>query len=239
MKYFFLLIVVPAIATLGCSSKPSESYVRTQLERHEVFAEPETWYVCLGEVYNDTLYDEVGLPYPTTGCRLSLLGRVDRAADSIGLATMESGPADAVYANECAQQHVRERSGCTAANPILSLHVLTEKGRKALQEPGSISKNDEAAFVVAHFRILRITRVYRVGPNSAVAEFQWWQQPTELGKLFEPTMGLHSHNAKALFRIDGRGQWELISPDLNGDDPHYREFSIHSEIMNALDGDKD
>lgn len=63
---------------------------------------------------------------------------------------------------------------------------------------------------MAHFRVLRITDVHPEGPDSVVASFEWQQQPTEVGRLVEPTMGLHTHVAKALFRLNEKKKWTLV-----------------------------
>jgi hypothetical protein len=83
--------------------------------------------------------------------------------------------------------------------------------------------------------VLRVIDVHREGPDSVVANFEWQQRPTEVGRLFEPTMGLHTHTTKALFRLNEKKEWTLVSPDQNFSDPHYREFSIYSQVFEAID----
>ena len=56
----------------GCSSGPNKRNIEAQLNNYHLFAEPETWYVCLGTIYDDELYKRAYLPVPE-GCRFSLL----------------------------------------------------------------------------------------------------------------------------------------------------------------------
>jgi hypothetical protein len=231
------LLLVSIVLCGGCSSGPSRHDIEVQLNKYHVFAEPETWYVCLGDVYNDELYDRVYLPLPSQGCRSSLLNLgADPEARQIGLTALVDGGPDTTFLDECSQKSTGSAIlVCrSVTNPILAKVVLTDKGRQYLQAPGSIVKDNEAAFVVAHFQVLRITEVHREGPDSVVASFEWQQQPTEVGRLFEPSMGLHTHIAKALFRLNEKKEWTLVSPDETPSDPHYREFSIYSQVFEAI-----
>jgi hypothetical protein len=233
------LLLVSIVLCAGCSSGPSRHDIEAQLNKYHVFAEPETWYVCLGDVYNDELYERVYLSVPSEGCRFSLLSLgANPDAQRLGLTALVDGGPDTTFLDECSRKNGSEILVCRGAtNPILSKVVLTDKGRQYLQAPGSIVKDNEAAFVVAHFRVLRITDVHREGPDSFVVSFEWQQQPTEVGRVFEPTMGLHTHVAKALFRLNEKKEWTLISPDEATSDPHYREFSINSQVFDAIGKD--
>jgi hypothetical protein len=230
-----MLTILTLVFCGGCSSGPSKHNIEAQLNKYHVFAEPETWYVCLGSVYNDTLYEQVRLVFPSEGCRFSMVSLgVDSQAMQLGLTALQDGDPDTTFINECSHSQSAIRL-CSGVNPTLSKVVLTDKGRQYLQAPGSIVKDNEAAFVVAHFQVLRITEVHREGPDSVVASFEWQQKPTEVGRLFEPTIGLHTHIAKALFRLNEKKEWTLVSPDQTTSDPHYREFSISAQIFDAID----
>lgn len=68
MKHWILMLA--ALVLLGgCSSGPRRRDIEAQLDKYSIFADPETWYVCLGSVYNDALYEQVYLPTPSEGCR--------------------------------------------------------------------------------------------------------------------------------------------------------------------------
>jgi hypothetical protein len=213
--------------------------MEAQLNKHPLFAEPLTWYVCLGRVYNDTLYQQSSLLLtPHDECPFSeVASGVDSQARQLGLTALTDGGPDTFFINECSLYQSARRL-CSGVKPTLSKIALTDKGRQYLQAAGSVVKDNEAAFVVAHYQVLRITEIHREGPDSVVANFEWQQRPTALGRLFEPTMGLHTHIAKALFRLNEQEEWMLVSPDQNSSDPNYREFSIYSQILEAIDKER-
>src|SRR5215472_5458164 len=232
------LLLLSVLLFAGCSSGPSKPDMEAQLNKHPLFAEPLTWYVCLGSVYNEALYEQSFLRTPHDECPFSEVARgVDSQAQQLGLTALTDGGPDTTFIDECSHSPSASRL-CSGVKPTLSKVALTDKGRQYLHAAGSIVKDNEAAFVVAHYQVLRIMEVHREGPDSVVASFEWQQRPTELGRLFEPTMGLHTHIAKALFRLNEQKEWMLVSPDQNSSDPHYREFSIYSQILEAIDKER-
>jgi hypothetical protein len=113
--------------------------------------------------------------------------------------------------------------------PVIRID-LTDKGRQLLQEPGSILKENELGFVVAHRTVLSIAKIVRLAPDSISAEFQWRSVPTEAGRLFKPTLGIDTHTAKALFRLDGHKNWMLMDPrSWESDDIRFKEFDLHRQ----------
>jgi hypothetical protein len=79
---------------------------------------------------------------------------------------------------------------------------------------------------------MSIGKIVRLGPDSISVEFKWRAVPTEVGKLFKPTLGLDAHTAKALFRIDSHKDWKLMDPhSWENDDPRAKEFDLHIKSL--------
>jgi hypothetical protein len=118
-----------------------------------------------------------------------------------------------------------------ADEPVFKVE-LTEKGRRLVQEPGSILKENELGFVVAHRTVLSVTKIVRLGPDSISAEFQWRAVPTEVGRLLKPTLGIDTHAGKALFRLDDHKNWVLMDPhSWENDDPKSKEFDLFQQTI--------
>jgi len=258
-------LAVAAILALGCSfgcgSGPSKTNVKEQIERHEVFAEPIVWYVCLG---TRTRKDE-------TTC----LSGFDAQARSLGLTRSSTphvtrmllGNGSVAWIPTDAVQSTIEKGGKVVVamiapdgsrgwipelgvgaakkagfrpdtdpnldgdEPVQDIS-LTDKGRRFLADSGSILDASEAGFVVGHRQVVQVTRITRLGPDSVSAEFQWRAVPTEIGKTFKPTFGIADHTAKALFRIDEQKQWKLMDPhSWETDDPRAKEFDLHEQTL--------
>ena len=174
-----MLTILTLVFCGGCSSGPSRHDIEAQLNKYQLFAEPLTWYVCLGSVYNDALYEQSSLLTSNEGWSFTQVASgVDAQARQLGLTALIDGGPDTTFINECSQKSGPGIIVCRAVtHPIVSKMMLTDKGRLYLQAPGSIVKDNEAAFVVALFHVLRITEVHREGPDSVVASFEWQQQP--------------------------------------------------------------
>lgn len=244
--------------SFGCSSGPSKGNVKEQLEQHEVFAKPEIWHICLGTQTKegearcmsgfDPKARDLGLT-KFSGLQVEPMlhdgavswvpsDKVQTAIANGGIVVVAMVGPDGTR-GWIPRRNVRaaEKDGGMIADqddgdrPVVTI-TLTDKGRQFLQEPGSILKDDEAAFVIARREILKVTRITRLGPDSMVAEFQWRAVPTDAGNLFSPTRGLSVRTAKALFRLDEHKRWKLMDPHgWESGDPRAKEFDLYEQTL--------
>lgn len=258
-------LAVAAVLVLGCSfgctSGPSEGDVKEQLERHEVFAKPIVWYVCLGTQTRehetaclsglDAQARSLGLTQSSTPHVTRMLLGNDSVAwiptDAVQ-STIEKGgkvvvamiapdrsrgwvPVQRVGAAKKAGFRFDDDPNLNSDEPVLDIS-LTDKGRQFLTDSGSILDASEAGFVVGHRQILQVTKVSLLGPDSVSAEFQWRSVPSEVGKMLKPTFGITVHTAKALFRTDEHKRWKLMDPhSWEIDDPRAKEFDLNEQTF--------
>jgi len=233
------------VALSGCGSGPSKGEIKRQLEQHEVFAGPVVWYVrCFG--------------MQTRKSESECFSGLDGQARSLALTASSDLHVQRMLLKDgsvaCVPSDRVQPTIDNGGSPVVGMIApngqlgwipkvkvseakkdgmrLDDEGRKLLREPGSIVKENELGFVVAHRAVLSITRIVRLGPDSISAEFQWRAVPTEAGTLFKPTFGINTHMAKALFRLDDHKRWKLMDPhSWESDDPQAKEFDLYEQTM--------
>jgi hypothetical protein len=234
--------------------------MRQQLQKHEAFAQPVVWYLnCIGlqtkkhesECFSglDSQARSLGLTISSDLNVRRMLLKDDSVAwvpaDKVQLAMEDGGklvvgmvapngqrgwiPEARVAEAKRAGMRLDDDPHLDDDEPVVRVD-LTDKGRQLLNEPRSILKEGEIGFVVAQRTIMSIGKIVRLGPDSISVEFKWRAVPTEVGKLFKPTLGLDAHTAKALFRIDSHKDWKLMDPhSWENDDPRAKEFDLNMQ----------